>query len=45
VTVAIVMLIKNVDPPWQVAVYRFLEVGLGIVVALVVAALPPKLPA
>jgi uncharacterized membrane protein YgaE (UPF0421/DUF939 family) len=43
VTVAIVMLIPDVRSPWKVALYRFLEVALGIVVALVISALPPKL--
>jgi uncharacterized membrane protein YgaE (UPF0421/DUF939 family) len=42
VTVAIVMLIKSAASPWKTALSRFLEVALGIVVALAVAALPPK---
>ncbi|MGA7381184.1 MAG: FUSC family protein [Terriglobales bacterium] len=42
VTVAIVMLINTAGSPWKSATYRFLEVALGIVVALVISALPPK---
>jgi uncharacterized membrane protein YgaE (UPF0421/DUF939 family) len=44
VTVAIVMLIKSAGSPWEIALHRFLEVALGIVVALAIAALPPKVP-
>jgi|SRR5580704_12378556 uncharacterized membrane protein YccC len=42
VTVAIVMLINNTVSPWKASSYRFLEVALGIVVALIISALPPK---
>jgi uncharacterized membrane protein YgaE (UPF0421/DUF939 family) len=42
VTVAIVMLIHSVGSPWRLALWRFLEVAVGIVVALVISALPPK---
>ncbi len=42
VTVAIVMLINTAGSPWKSATYRFLEVALGIVVALMISALPPK---
>jgi uncharacterized membrane protein YgaE (UPF0421/DUF939 family) len=42
VTVAIVMLINNTGSAWKASTYRFLEVALGIVVALIIAALPPK---
>ena len=42
VTLAIVMLIKGAGSPWAIALHRSLEVALGIVVALVVSALPPK---
>jgi uncharacterized membrane protein YccC len=42
VTVAIVMLIKTPVSPWKASTHRFLEVALGIVVALVISALPPK---
>jgi uncharacterized membrane protein YgaE (UPF0421/DUF939 family) len=42
VTVAIVMLIQSAESPWKIALHRFLEVALGIVVALLMAALPPN---
>lgn len=42
VTVAIVMLINTAGSPWKSAAYRFAEVALGIVVALLISALPPK---
>jgi uncharacterized membrane protein YgaE (UPF0421/DUF939 family) len=42
VTVAIVMLIQGVGSPWLIALHRFLEVALGIVVALGISALPPR---
>jgi uncharacterized membrane protein YccC len=42
VTVAIVMLINTADSPWRSAAYRFIEVALGIVIALLISALPPK---
>jgi len=42
VTVAIVMLIHSAESPWKVGLHRFLEVALGIVVALLIAALPPN---
>ena len=37
VTVAIIVLIPYPGPPWQIALQRFLEVSLGIVVSLLVA--------
>ena len=40
VTVAIVMVISPANHPWPVALHRFLEVALGIVVALIVTAIP-----
>jgi len=42
VTVAIVMLIHNAESPWRLALWRFLEVAVGIMVALAISALPPK---
>jgi uncharacterized membrane protein YccC len=42
VTVAIIMLINTTVSPWKASTHRFLEVALGIVVALVITALPPK---
>lgn len=37
ITLSIVILIAHSRPPWIVAVHRFIEVSLGIAVALVVA--------
>jgi uncharacterized membrane protein YgaE (UPF0421/DUF939 family) len=42
VTVAIVMLIKSAGSPWATAMYRFLEVALGIAVALAISTIFPK---
>ncbi len=42
VTVAIVMLINTAGSPWRSAAYRFIEVALGIVIALLISVLPPK---
>jgi uncharacterized membrane protein YccC len=39
VTVAIVMLVGNVAPAWRIALYRFVEVSLGIVIGMLVAVL------
>jgi hypothetical protein len=39
VTVAIVMLISPMHSAWVTAGYRFLEVALGIVVAVAIAAI------
>ncbi len=41
ITFSIVLLIAHTRPPWIVAVHRFVEVSLGIAVALVVALLWP----
>jgi uncharacterized membrane protein YgaE (UPF0421/DUF939 family) len=37
ITLTIILLITHPRPPWIVAVHRFVEVSLGIAVALVVA--------
>lgn len=42
VTVAIVILINTGGSPLERSAYRFLEVALGIVIALLISALPPK---
>ena len=44
VTMAIVMHIHTGGAPWSVAFCRFLEVGLGIVIALLISALPQRPP-
>jgi len=36
VTLAVVVLIPRTNPPWQVATHRFIEVSIGILVALAV---------
>jgi uncharacterized membrane protein YccC len=41
VTVAIVMMINSNAPPWGTALNRFLEVALGILIALILSAVPP----
>jgi len=38
ITLAIVMLIPHTTPPWRVALHRFIEVSIGIVVGLAVTA-------
>ncbi|MFZ0284183.1 MAG: FUSC family protein, partial [Terriglobales bacterium] len=42
VTVAIVMLTGDAGSPWMISTHRFLEVSLGIVIALIISALPPR---
>lgn len=41
ITFSIVLLIAHTRPPWIVALHRFVEVSLGIAVALVVAVVWP----
>jgi uncharacterized membrane protein YgaE (UPF0421/DUF939 family) len=41
ITISIVLLIAHASPPWIVAVHRFIEVSIGIAVALVVTVLWP----
>src|SRR5580700_1865591 len=42
ITLSIILLIAHQRPPWIVALHRFVEVSLGIAVALVVAELWPS---
>jgi uncharacterized membrane protein YgaE (UPF0421/DUF939 family) len=42
ITLSIVLLVAHQHPPWIVAVHRFVEVSLGIAVALAVAQLWPS---
>lgn len=37
VTVAIILLVNHIESPWMTAFHRFLEVSLGVVVALLVS--------
>ena len=41
ITLSIVLLIAHIRPPWIVALHRFVEVSLGIAVALLVTVLWP----
>lgn len=42
ITLAIVMLIPHIRPAWMVAIHRFVEVSVGIVVALAITAVWPE---
>jgi len=42
ITLAIIVLIPRSSPAWAIALHRFLEVSIGIIVALVVVALWPE---
>ena len=42
VTLAITLLIAHTEPPWTIAVYRFLEISLGIAVSLLLTAVWPE---
>ena len=42
VTLTIIVLIPRSNPAWMVALHRFIEVSVGIVVALIVVALWPE---
>ena len=42
VTLAIVLLVRRVEPAWQVAFHRFAEVSTGIAVALVMTVVWPE---
>jgi uncharacterized membrane protein YgaE (UPF0421/DUF939 family) len=42
ITLAIIVLIPRSSPAWIIALHRFLEVSVGIIVALAVAALWPE---
>ena len=42
ITLAIVVLIPRSNPPWSTALHRFIEVSVGIIVALAVVAVWPE---
>jgi len=42
VTLTIIVLIPRTNPAWIVALHRFIEVSLGIIVALLVVAIWPE---
>jgi uncharacterized membrane protein YgaE (UPF0421/DUF939 family) len=42
ITLAIILLIVHAEPPWTIAVHRFLEISLGIAVSLLLTAVWPE---
>jgi uncharacterized membrane protein YgaE (UPF0421/DUF939 family) len=42
ITLAIIVLIPRSEAPWIIALHRFIEVSVGIIVALAVSALWPE---
>jgi uncharacterized membrane protein YgaE (UPF0421/DUF939 family) len=42
ITLVIVMLIARTEPPWIVAVHRFIEISVGLAVGLILTALWPE---
>ena len=44
VTLALVLLVARSEPPWKLAAHRFIEVSLGIAVALLITVLWPGPP-
>jgi uncharacterized membrane protein YccC len=42
ITLAIIMLINRVQPAWDIALHRFLEVAVGIAIALLITGLWPE---
>ena len=42
VTLTMIVLIPHTNPAWIVALHRFIEVSVGIIVALIVVALWPE---
>ena len=42
ITLAIVLLIPRAGPPWQIAFHRFVEVSIGIAVALILTVVWPE---
>jgi uncharacterized membrane protein YgaE (UPF0421/DUF939 family) len=44
VTLAIIVLIPRSNPAWIVALHRFIEVSVGIIVALIVGLWPERSP-
>jgi uncharacterized membrane protein YccC len=45
ITIAIVVLIAHTGPAWRIALHRFVEISIGIAVALSITALWPETPA
>jgi uncharacterized membrane protein YccC len=42
ITLAIVMLVAHTSPPWIIALHRFIEISIGIAVALLLTAVWPE---
>jgi uncharacterized membrane protein YccC len=42
ITIAILLLIVRTEPPWIASLHRFVEVSIGIAVALIITALWPQ---
>jgi uncharacterized membrane protein YgaE (UPF0421/DUF939 family) len=42
ITLAIVMLVARAEPAWMIAIHRFLEISVGIVVGLLLTAVWPE---
>lgn len=42
ITLVIVMLIARTQPPWMVAIHRFIEISVGIAVGLILTAVWPE---
>ena len=42
ITLAIIMLVPRITPPWKIALHRFIEVTIGIVVGLAITAVWPE---
>jgi len=42
VTLAVVQLVPRVGPPWRIALHRFAEVCIGLVVALILSVVWPE---
>ena len=43
-TVAIILLVNHPESPWMTALHRFLEVSLGVVVALLILVIDEPTP-
>jgi uncharacterized membrane protein YccC len=42
ITLAIIMLVARAEPPWMIAVHRFLEISVGIAVGVLLTAVWPE---
>jgi uncharacterized membrane protein YgaE (UPF0421/DUF939 family) len=44
ITLAIVILVARTQPVWIIAIHRFIEISLGIIVGLLITAVWPESP-